>query len=86
MSATAEAVIDEHLDVLLVPNRAVEYDDQDNPVVKVMVDEQVQEKSVVLGISDGYQTEILAGLHEDDTVVIEIAAKPEPSGGFMFGG
>lgn len=85
MSATAEIVTDERSNVLLVPNRAVEYDSQGNPVVKVMVDEQIQEKSVVLGISDGYQTEILTGLHEGDTVVIEITVKPEPPAG-LFGG
>ena len=86
MSATADIVMDERSGVLLVPNRAIEYDDQNNPVVKVMVDEQVQEKSVVLGISDGYDTEIIAGLGEGDTVVIEIAVKEEPSGMFQFGG
>jgi len=86
MSATAEVVTDGRSNVLLVPNRAIEYDDQNNPVVKVMVDEQIQEKSVVLGISDGYDTEVLAGVGEGDTVVIEIAVKEEPSGGFMFGG
>jgi len=85
MSATAELVIDERSQVLLVPNRAVEYDSQGNPVVKVMVNEQIQERLVVLGISDGYDTEIVDGLDEGDTAVIEIPAKPEPSGsGFPF--
>jgi len=60
-------------------------DSQGNPVVKVMVNEQIREKSVVLGISDGYQTEIVGGLHEGETVIIETPAKPEPSGGFFFG-
>ena len=86
MSATAEAIIDERSQVLLVPERAIEYDSQGNPVVKVMVDEQTQERAVVVGMSDGYQTEIVAGLGEGETVVIETSAKPEPSGGFFLGG
>ena len=85
MSATAEIVMDERSNVLLVPNRVIEHDNQGNPVVKVMVNEQIQEKSVVAGISDGYQTEIVGGLREGDTVVIETPVKPEPSGGFFFG-
>jgi hypothetical protein len=50
-----------------------------------MVDEQIQEQSVAVGISDGYQTEIVAGLHEGELVVIETSVKPESSGGFFFG-
>ncbi len=86
MSATAETISDERSQVLLVPNRAIKYDSQGNPVVKVMVDEQTQERAVVVGMSDGYQTEIVAGLGEGETVVIETSARPEPSGGFFLGG
>ncbi len=86
MSATAETVIDERSQVLLVPNRAIEHDEQGNPVVKVMVGEQIQERQVTVGISDGYQTEIVAGLSGGETVVIEREVKPQPSGGFFFGG
>jgi len=86
MSATAEIVMDERTGVLLLPNRAIADDDQGNPVVKVMVDDEIEPRAVVLGMNDGYQTEILAGLHEGDTVVIETAVKSEPSGGFFFGG
>jgi len=85
MSATAEIVMDERSNVLLVENRVIEHDSQGNPVVKVMVNEQIKERRVVVGISDGYQTEIVGGLHEGETVVIETPAKPEPSGGFFFG-
>jgi len=85
MSATAELVVDERSNILLVPNRVIEHDNQGNPVVKVMVNEQIKERRVVVGISDGYQTEIVGGLHEGETVVIETPAKPEPSGGFFFG-
>ncbi len=88
MSATADIIIDERSDVLLVPSGAISPDSSGNPMVKVMVNEQIQERAVTLGISDGYQTEIVSGLNEGETVVIESRAKTEPSrqGGFLFGG
>lgn len=79
MSATADVIIDERSNVLLVPNRAIKQDSQGNPVVKVMVNEQIQEMPVIIGISDGFQTEIISGLDEGGTVVIETRAKSEPS-------
>lgn len=74
MSATADIIIDERSNVLLVPDRAIKQDSQGNPVVEVMVGEQVQERPVVIGISDGIQTEIVSGLKEGEVVVIEKSA------------
>jgi len=71
MSAEADIIIDKRSNVLLVPDRAIEEDNEGNPVVKVMIDEQIQERPVVIGISDGYQTEIVDGLNEGETVVVE---------------
>ncbi len=88
MSATADIIISERSNVLLVPNKAIKKDSEGNSVVKIMVDEQIQERPVVIGISDGYQTEIVSGLDDGETVVIESRAKTESSqpGGFPFGG
>ena len=86
MSASADIIIDKRSNVLLVPNRAIEHDSSGNPVVQVMVGEQTEERPVILGISDGFQTEIVDGLAEGDTVVIERQSKPESPGGFLFGG
>jgi len=85
MSATADIIISERSSVLLVPSRAIGQDSQGNPVVKVMVNGQIEERAVVSGITDGYQTEIVSGLNEGDTVVIEKKVQPQPSGGFLFG-
>jgi len=74
MSAEADIVIKERSNVLLVPDRAIRQDSQDNPMVEVMVDEEIEERSVVIGISDGYETEIVSGLQEGD-VVVERRAK-----------
>jgi len=85
MSATADIIISKRSNVLLVPSRAIGQDSSGNPMVKVMVDEQIAERLVVIGISDDYQTEIIDGLNEGEVVVIERKVKPESAGGF-FGG
>jgi len=85
MSAIANIVIDERSNVLLVPNRAITQDSQGNPIVKVMVDEEIgeiEERPVVLGISDGFQIEIVNGLNEEDVVVIETKVKSSAPGLF----
>jgi RND family efflux transporter MFP subunit len=94
MSATADIVLSDRINVLLVPNRAIKYDAQGNPVVQVMVagepegTREIEERSVVTGISDGFQTEIISGLGEGEIVVVEVPAEAgAPSRpGFMFGG
>jgi len=90
MSATADIILSERSDALLVPDRAINYDGQGNPVVHVMVDREtgeIEERRVALGISDGFRTEILSGLQEGETLVIEVPAESgAPSGpGFPFG-
>jgi len=75
MSATADIIIDERSNVLLVPIRAVTQDSQGNPVVKVMVNEEIEERPVVIGISDGFDTEIVSGISEGEVVVVEKRAK-----------
>ena len=69
MSATADIIIAEKNNVLLVPSRAIKQDSQGNPVVKVMVDGQIEERPVDIGISDDFQTEIVDGLKEGEEVV-----------------
>ena len=84
MSASADIVIDERSNVLLVPSRAITQNSSGSPVVKVMVGEETQERPVVTGISDSYQTEIISGLSEGEVVVVERKVKPESGG--LFGG
>ena len=86
MSATVDIVIDQRSNILLVPSRAITQDGSGNTVVRVMVDEEVEERAVVTGISDAYQTEIVSGLlKEGELVVVERKVKPESAGG-LFGG
>ncbi len=86
MSATADIIIDKRSEVLLIPERAIIRDSQGNSMVKVPVDDQLQEISVVTGLSDDIMTEIIEGLNEGDIVVVERAGSGSGSGGFFFGG
>jgi RND family efflux transporter MFP subunit len=73
MSATAEIVIAERKGVLLVPDRAIGRNSLGKSVVTVSVGGKVQEREIATGISDGVQTEVLSGLDEGETVVVEKA-------------
>ncbi len=86
MSATADIVLSDRSDTLLLPDRAIKYDSQGSPVVYVMVTwepegvREIEERAVVIGISDGFQTEIISGLQEGETVVVEASTESsEPS-------
>ncbi|MFC1933634.1 efflux RND transporter periplasmic adaptor subunit [Chloroflexota bacterium] len=68
MSATADIVIAERRNVLLVPDRAIKQDSQGNSIVEVVVNGQTEERIVVTGISDGFETEIVDGLEEGEVV------------------
>jgi HlyD family secretion protein len=71
MSATADITVGQSKDTLLVPERAVRRDEQGNPIVWVSVDGQLEQRAVVVGISDGLKTEILEGLSQGDMVAVE---------------
>lgn len=83
MSASADIIIKQRQNVLLVPERAIEMDSQGRPVVKVLVNGQKEERAVVTGISDGLNTEITSGLEEGETVVIERTKPKTPTPGLF---
>ena len=83
MSATTDIIIHQQSNVLLVPERAITQDNQGNDIVLVKIDDDIEERSVGIGISDGYQTEIVSGLEEGDVVVWQTKAKATESGGFF---
>ena len=68
MSTDADIIINERSNVLLVPDRAIKKDSEGNPIVEVVINEEFEERSVVIGTSDGLQTEVLEGLKEGETV------------------
>ncbi|MDE3104932.1 MAG: efflux RND transporter periplasmic adaptor subunit [Acidobacteriota bacterium] len=74
MTANAEILLEEHKDVLTVPEQAVLYDNNHNATVEVPDAKQKKGRRsipVKVGISNGTRTEILAGLKEDDTVILQ---------------
>jgi len=71
MSAEADIVLAKRSNVLLVPDRAIAEDSEGRTLVNVMVNEQIEERPVVIGISDDFNTEIVSGLNEGETVVVE---------------
>jgi len=81
MSATADIVIARRTGVLLIPERAIGQNAQGQTVVKVQVDGQVRERPIVVGISDGIQTEVISGLSEGEMVVVERPA--QQAGGLL---
>jgi len=74
MTANAEILLDEHKGVLTVPENAVIYDNQKNASVNIPDKKQKDGTSKVaikVGLSNGSVTEVLSGLNEGDTVVLQ---------------
>lgn len=74
MTANAEILLDEHKNVLTVPENAVSYDNQKNAYVSIP-DRSQKDGSrkipVKVGLSNGSATEIASGLKEGDQVVLQ---------------
>ncbi len=74
MTANAEIVVTEHKNALSVPEQSMSWDNQKNAFVFVPdpKSKDGQKKlPVTAGISNGSRTEILSGLKEGDTVVLQ---------------
>ncbi len=69
MSAEADIVLASRTDVLMVPDRAISEDSEGNPVVSIVVGDDLEERPVVVGISDGFDTEIISGVSVGETVL-----------------
>ncbi|MGB6688145.1 MAG: efflux RND transporter periplasmic adaptor subunit [Terracidiphilus sp.] len=74
MTANAEILLDEHKNVLSVPENAVVYDTQKNASVDVpdkSKKDGQRKVQVTVGLSDGSKTEVDSGLKEGETVVLQ---------------
>ncbi|HTH53573.1 MAG TPA: efflux RND transporter periplasmic adaptor subunit [Edaphobacter sp.] len=74
MTANAEILLDEHKNVLTVPEQAVVYDKDRNASVEVPDSKQKNGRrkvTIKAGISNGTRTEILAGLNSGETVILQ---------------
>ena len=72
LSAVANIVLQEERDVLLVPQQAL-YGSFEQPLVRILTDGGVEEKTVDLGSSDDFWVAVKAGLSEGDQIVFESA-------------
>jgi HlyD family secretion protein len=75
MSASADIVSEEHTGVLIIPSRAIGKNDQGRVVVKVKADDKIQEREIEVGLDDGLKAEVINGLNEGETVVVEVKVK-----------
>lgn len=75
MSASADIVAEKHENVLMVPSRAITRNDQGQTIVKVIVGNQAQERVVVVGLDDGLRAEIVSGVSEGETLMVEVKVK-----------
>jgi HlyD family secretion protein len=74
MSANAEIVLEEKRDILRIPEAAIIYDKKKDTFVEIPdpgADRGRRQVPVKLGISNGTYTELIQGLKETDTVVLQ---------------
>jgi HlyD family secretion protein len=74
MTANAEIILEEHKDVLQIPEGAIIYDKDKKASVEVPDQKGKDGKrkvAVNIGISNGAKTEVLSGLKENDDVVLQ---------------
>jgi RND family efflux transporter MFP subunit len=69
MSATADIVVEEATNVLLIPTQAIT-DTANNQVVQMMVNGVIQQRTITTGVTDGSYSEVLSGLQSGDQVVL----------------
>ena len=72
LSAVADLVLEQQLNVLLIPQQAI-FGSFQAPTVMLETESGIEESPVILGETDGFWTEVQAGLEEGDRVVIQNA-------------
>jgi HlyD family secretion protein len=81
MYGNARVVIGQRDNVLTIPSAAIRY----NPMGETYVDlrkgeNSIEERAVEIGMNDGIQVEVVAGLAEGDTVMVPLVAATDPYG------
>ncbi len=74
MSANAEVILEEHKNVLTIPEGAILYDDKKNPSVEVpdpTAETGRKRVAIALDISTGTKAEVVKGLKEGDKVILQ---------------
>jgi HlyD family secretion protein len=74
MTANAEIILDEHKNVLQIPEGAILYDKERKASVQVpdpKGKDGQRKVAINIGISNGAKTEVLSGVKEGDEVVLQ---------------
>jgi HlyD family secretion protein len=74
MTANAEVILDEHHNVLMIPESALLYDKDKNASVEIpepSAKKGVKKVALNIGISNGVKTEVASGLKEGEQVVLQ---------------
>lgn len=74
MTANAEVILDEHHNVLIIPENSLIYDKDKKAAVEVpdpKAKDGKRKVAVTVGISNGSKTELLSGLKKDDKVILQ---------------
>jgi HlyD family secretion protein len=74
MTANAEIILDEHKNVLMIPEGAILYDKDKKASTEVpdpKAKDGMRKVALTIGISNGAKTEVLSGLKEGDQVVLQ---------------
>jgi HlyD family secretion protein len=81
LTATAEILVDEHKDVLLIPNSALHVQGTESWVYVIKEDKtgQIEQRQVQVGLQSRTQAEILSGLNEGEKVLLETGNTPARS-------
>lgn len=74
MSATITIIAMDVQNVLLVPSNAIQRAAEGNVVEVVTADNQIEERAVEIGASNGQQTEIVSGLAEGEKVEVKMSS------------
>jgi len=89
LTVTVSILVDERVDVLLVPNSAITSQGGKMYVQVMSLDGTIEERMIQTGISDWQYTEVLDGLSEDEQVVVPkntttAPTMPRPRGPLPF--
>jgi HlyD family secretion protein len=75
MTANVELILEDHPNVLIITAQFLQYDEEGQPYVEVLPNPEDQstreERPLELGFTDGMRYEVLSGLAEGDTVIME---------------
>ena len=69
-SATAQVVLDERKDVLVLNERLLQYDESGAYVEVLVASDTYEKRRIELGLSDGMRTEILSGVSMTDEIKV----------------